>query len=500
MKRINITVDNRLRLHAPSLDPETMTALQREFTHRNPDKTKLEKQAEAAKFNRAKPGMKYALAAKAAKVPGTISTWRLEGDVLSIARGGKDRVQEILEDNDYFVDFNDQRTLGTLPRPNAKYVGELWDFQSQIVIDGMRVEEGIARSPTGSGKTEAMIGLICEANLPSLVIVNEQGLLDQWIRRVRQSTNITDIGIIGDGQFNPRPITIGMQQTLRNHIGKVRGLYGLVACDEAHLFAANTFLEVVDELPAWYRVGFTADEHRKDRKEFLLYDTLGPVFAEVKEKKLVNEGYILDVEVRLVPTDFDREWWQEIPPQSRSSEFNRLIDEMSEDPERNRLAVEIATWIARTEGEQVLAMTHRTEHCRKLLADISKAGHKVGLLIGEDKAAYTRGIAGMMTGAVRIGVGTYKKMGTGIDLKRLARGLAVTPVHTNKQFMKQIKGRFCRTAEDKQDSIIYVLWDEAIFGLAPVENYRRWATKVSVRDDGQWVDAKEFLKRAKADQ
>jgi superfamily II DNA or RNA helicase len=499
VKRIPLTIDNRLRLRLDDLDPETLTDLQREFTHRNPQKAKLEKQAEGAKYNRAKPWLKFALAKSAANEPATIPTWHIDGDVVSFPRGGKDRLQAMLEDRDYFVDAFDHRVNGTLPCPNARYTGTLWDFQQRMVEEGMRVEEGIARSPTGSGKTEAVIGLVCEANLPSLVIVNEQGLLDQWIRRMRQSTNITDIGIIGDGKFNPRPITIGMQQTLKRRIAEVRGYFGFVACDEAHLFAADTFLEVVDQLPARYRVGFTADEHRKDGKEFLLYDTLGPVFAEVKEKKLIDEGYILDVEVRLVPTDFERDWWNELHPQARGMEMDRLIHEMAEDPERNRLAVQIALWAAREEGQQVLVMAHHTAHCRRLLADIAASNPRVGLLIGEDKDAYVRGIAGMMQGSVQIGVGTYKKMGTGIDLKRLSRGVAVTPVHLNKFFMKQLRGRYCRTADGKGDAVIYVLWDREIFGFAPAENFKRWAPKVSVRDDGGWIDVREYLKREKAE-
>lgn len=498
MKRISITIDNRLRLRASDLDAETFNHLQREFTHRNPKKAKLEQQAEGAKYNRTNPAMKFVLAKKAAHEPATIPTWASNGDELSFPRGGRERLTFMLEDRDYLVDTIDQRTDGTLPRPNARYTGELWDFQQRMVETGMQVEEGIARSPTGSGKTEAIIGLMCEANLPSLVIVSEQGLLDQWIRRVRQSTNITDIGIIGDGKFNPRPITVGMQQTLKRRINDVRGYFGFVACDEAHLFAADTFLEVVDQLPSRYRVGFTADEHRKDGKEFLLYDTLGPVFAEVKEKKLVDEGYILDVEVRLVPTGFEREWWTELHPQARGMEMLRLINEMGEDTERNAFATQIALWAAR-EGHQVLVMAHHTVHCRRLLADIAASNPKVGLLIGEDKDAYVRGIAGMMQGSVQIGVGTYKKMGTGIDLKALSRGVAVTPVHLNKFFLKQLKGRFCRTAMDKADSAIYVLYDELIFGLAPVENFKRWASRVLVRDDDQWIDAKEYLKREKAE-
>jgi superfamily II DNA or RNA helicase len=380
---------------------------------------------------------------------------------------------------------------------------ELRPFQRAIVEAAMRDEEGIARSPTGSGKTEALIGAMVEANLPSLIIVNEQGLLDQWVRRLRGGLGLRSdqVGVIGGGKREVRPVTVGMQQTLRNCVDEVAPYFGFVGCDEAHLFAAKTFLEVVDQFPARYRIGVTAEEKRADGKEYLLYDTIGPLIADVKQDKLVEEGFILEVEVRLVPTNFDRPWWQDLDPRARGLEQNRLLAEMGEDRDRNELVVELATRAARDEGQQVLVMAHHVDHCRRLLADIAARNPRCGLLIGgdssADKGAYTKTLAGMMRGDVQIGVGTYAKMSTGIDIKSLARGVAATPVHLNRYKLKQIIGRYCRSAEGKTDAVLYVLWDRAIFGLAPVENFKRWAKRVSVWD-GAWVDAREFLKTARA--
>lgn len=500
MSRITLTIDNRLRLPLSALDQTTADELKREFTHKNPEKQKLERQAEGAKFNTAKPFLKHVLAKKAAAEPATIPTWLVRDGVLSLPRGGRDRVMNLLEDAGYFVSIDDLRTDGTLPRPNLRHHVELRPFQKGIVEAGMRDEEGIARSPTGSGKTVALTALMVEANLPSLIIVNEAGLLNQWVRCLRGDLGLgrDEIGIIGDGEKRIRPVTVAMQQTLKNCVDQVAPYFGFVGCDEAHLFAAKTFLEVVDRFPARYRVGVTADEKRKDQKEFLLYDVIGPVIATVSEESLLDAGFILDVEVRLVPTSFKRAWWEDADPRARGMMFDRLLSEMSEDSDRNDLAAELATRIARDEGVQVLVMAHYVDHCRRLLADVARTNPSVGLLVGEDKDAYTRSLAGLMQGSVRIGVGTYRKMGTGIDIKTLSRGVAVTPVHLNRHFLKQMLGRYCRSAEGKTDSIVYVLWDREIFGLAPVENFSRWARTVTVKDGGGWTDAKSFLKRERA--
>jgi superfamily II DNA or RNA helicase len=502
VKRIPLIIDNRARIDAALIDQETITEIQREFTHRNPARDKLERQAEGAKYNTSKPWLKHALAAKLKNEPQTECTWRLFSGMLSVPRGGRERMQHILEDAGYFVDIDDRRISGDLPAPHVRHTVELRPFQRGIVDAVMRDEEGIARSPTGSGKTEALIGALVEANLPSLIIVNEQGLLDQWVRRLRGGLglNAGQVGIIGGGKKELRPITVGMAQTLRNCVDEIAPRFGFVGCDEVHLFAAKTFLEIVDRLPARYRVGVSADEKRADGKEYLLYDTLGPLLADVKQDMLVEQGFVLEVEVRLVPTDFDRPWWQELDPRSRGLEQNRLLSEMGEDRDRNALAVSIAAGIALEEGQrqQVLVMAHHVDHCRRLLADLAMTNPRVGLLVGDDKAAYTRSLAGLMQGSVQIGVGTYAKMSTGIDIKTLARGVAVTPVHLNRFKLKQILGRYCRSAEGKTDAVLYVLWDRHIFGLAPVENFKRWARRVVVREGSEWVPARDYLKIAKA--
>lgn len=500
MKRINLTIDNRVRLRASDIDAETLEAIQCEFTHRNPEKAKIERQAEGAKFDRGRPWLKHALAAKANAEPSTIPTWEIREGALSVPRGGRDRLQNLLEEREYFIDIDDRRILGTLGKPNVQHTVELWPFQRAIVDAGMREEEGITRSPTGSGKTEALIGLMVEANLPSLIIVNEQGLLDQWVRRLRGGIGLSSaqVGVFGGGKKELRPVTVGMQQTLKNCIDEIAPCFGFVGCDEVHLFAAKTFIEVVDRFPAKYRVGVSADEKRKDGKEFLLYDTLGPVISHVREDMLIDGGFILDVEVRLVPTTFTREWWDELDPRARGMAMGRLLAEMSEDRERNEVAVELATRVAREEGQQVLVMAHLVDHCRRLLADVARTNPRVGLLVGDDKSAYTRSLAGLMQGSVQIGVGSFAKMSTGIDLKALARGVAVTPIHLNKYKLKQILGRYCRSAEGKTDAMLYVLWDRGVFGLSPVVNFARWVRHVTVRDEGGWVDAGEYLKSTRA--
>src|SRR6185295_10926648 len=131
-----------------------------------------------------------------------------------------------------------------------------------------RYEQCLIRSPTGSGKTSALIAAIAKIGLPALVIMWDSGLLEQWQERIEKELGIPpeEQGLIRGGECRLRGITLAMQQTLNNYKpkqwDKILPVFGFVACDEVQRYAAKTFTEQVDRFPARYRVGLSADERR----------------------------------------------------------------------------------------------------------------------------------------------------------------------------------------------------------------------------------------------
>ena len=93
----------------------------------------------------------------------------------------------------------------------------------------------------------------------------------------------------------------------------------------------------------------------------------------------------------------------------------------------------------------------------------------------------------------RVGVGTYQAVGTALDLPLVSRGVAASPIHNNKQFTRQVRGRLCRSAAGKTTASLYVLWDRYLFGNAPLKNWVKWSRTSRVLIDGKWVDARTHL-------
>jgi superfamily II DNA or RNA helicase len=501
--RIPIVVDSRLRIPEALLSEELAAALREEFSHKNPDHERERRRLDARSWSRGRP----------TKVPATIETWRLEGDDLTLPRGGLSRARTLLEEHGLGVRTIDHRSEGTGPRPVGYALRGItpFPFQEEMFAAGAKTQNCILRGEAGAGKTIVAEMLIARFGLCSLVIVPNQTIFDQWKTRLVDELGLRpdDVGVIQGKRAKIRPITIAMVQTFAKRAKEFAGVFGVLIFDEVHRAAAETFYPAVDGSDAKYRIGVSDDERRKDKKEFLTADVFGRVAYETNRKELVAAGVIMDTEVRLVPTLFEAPWFVELDHEQRQDPtiYDRLMREMVGDAERNRIATDLIVECMR-EGSVALGFSHRVEHCLGLRSDVVASDPRIGVIVGDaalkQEAAET--IKGIKSGSIVAAIGTYQSIGTGVDLPAADRGVAITPIYTNRSFFKQVRGRVRRVdrraGAKKKDSILYVLWDRAVHGLVPLRNYLKWNDKrVKVRlDDGSWEDGRAFLKQAEAEE
>ena len=501
MRSLRIAVDNRLRVE--SLPDLIRAELKLAFRHTNPNRIKLERQIVTLQRS-ATPALRkrgYALAHQLEAEPVYLETWREDEQGLSLPRGGLDRAREVLWPHGYDLEVVDRRSLGD-PRMRVEQRTELplWDFQKEVVAAVLEHEQGIVRSPTGSGKSRALMAAILAAGLPALIVVSTGNLFDQWSRRLQTDLGLRfeEVGMVGQGKFRIRPITVGMQQTLRQPMVRERlaPLFGFLGVDEVHQAGSPCFLEVVDYFPAKYRIGVSDSEQRKDRREFLLYDLFGEPIADVERDDLVDQGFILDVEVRLVPTDFHLPWWEQMPEQERALRWTDMLRELGRDESRNSLIVRLTE---QCKPEQVVVFCHHEEHCCVIASAVSAIGYgtpdyrPAGLLVARLKKEFQIGLKGLLDRSIRVAAGTYQAVGTALDIPKVSCGVAATPIHRNKQSCRQVSGRLCRISEGKAPPVLYVPWDKYLFGVAPVKAWAQWSRTVRVWSGTEWVDAKQYL-------
>jgi len=437
----------------------------------------------------------------------------------SVPRGCMDLFRQVISEFGLQYEVEDLRTMGDASATGSyqdpwnlqggclfpTYKKVLWAHQQRIV-DAIRLhQQCLIRSPTGSGKTSAIIAAIAAMSVPSLVIMWDTGLLEQWQERVEAELGIAvkDQGLIQGKVCRLRGVTLAMQQTLAQYKpsqwDQIVDVFGLVACDEVQRYAAKTFLAQVDRFPGAFRIGVSADERRKDSKHFLIYAMFGQVKLEIPRKELIENRLIHDVEVFVVPTNFRADWYAAARENEkpREMDFNRLLDEMQADQGRNELAVHLATECVHKDLP-TLMFTHRVDHAMIMDRMVAANGIKSGLALGGEDFSdmFSATIDGLRKGRLMVGCGTFQKLGVGHDIPTVAAGIVVTPVHNNKPFLGQVKGRICRTSAGKQNARIIILWDQHVFGDVPLHNLKRWNDRMQVwcAWDKRWKPAAVFLK------
>lgn len=486
---MQVIVDSRFRIPKADIDEVTADELKAAFTHKNP-KHFILKRAQIRGWW---------------KEPAEIKTWGEHAGCWTFPRGGGQRLREVLKKRGLVAQFVDQRSRSDAPA-FPDYARALWAHQERLVTAGIAKENALLKAVTASGKTSACLALASVLKQRTLVIVHSQALMEQWVERAvaELGYRAADVGIVGDGKFKVRDLTIGIQKSVATAIGKDPAFaegFGLVICDEVHLFAASTFFASTDPMSARYRIGVSDDAKRKDGKEFLVYDLFGQPVAEVKDDEVIDAGHVMQVEVMVVPTNFTADWYGQPPEDDKADkapEFGRLLAEMSNDAERNAVVDRIVA-AELVEGRQILVFAREREHCRVLGATAAQRT-RAGFLVGgpDYKAEFARTRKGLKSGEIRVAVGTYQACGTGIDLPGVEIGIAVAPLLANKQIFRQARGRVCRKPAGKTTARLYVLWDKSVFGIRHLENAIRWGGKENtfVWDEGtgSWLPGKEWMR------
>lgn len=481
---IRVVIDSRLKIDLKTI-PDTVAArLRAAFTHENEHRHMMRR-----------IGHLYG-------VPTHYETWQNDGDFLSLPRGGMARLRGILRDAGIVWRVVDRRERGTGPRDIRPHRVALDAHQVEMVEAAVKAEQGIIRCGTGGGKTTALIALAARLDMPTLVLVHQKGLLSQWRERAIEELGMepSDVGVIGGGKRQVCPLSIGIVRSVASALEDdptFRTYWGCVMADECHLFAGQSLFDVVDQFPARYRFGTTADERRKDRKEFLVHDLMGAVLTNHPYELLVARGVIVPVEARVIPTEFARpEWYgiadEEDEEDEREIDFDRLLKAMASDDDRNALALDQAAR-EHEQGGTIVMLCHQRDHVLKLAAGLAARGVRSGALVGDNHRIFEQTKRGLRDGTLRAAVGTYQAAGTGIDVPRLDAIVCVTPIAGNEQLFAQLRGRACRkirvgaASGTKMGARIYILWDKGVYP-GHLANVRRWNGQVRVLEDGSWKD------------
>lgn len=359
--------------------------------------------------------------------PKNILNFEIADNILKLPRGLMRDVISVLHSYNIKYHIKDERTLNKFIFPHLKYT--LRDDQV-ISIEAIRKKDfSIFVAPPGFGKTLIASKMIELRGVNTLIIVNKNMLLDQWIERFIQYFGMgkEDIGILGKSKNTlNNNLDIATMQSLKNNPEIIKN-YSFVIVDECHHIPALTFENIIKQFYGKYILGLSATPNRKDAMEPILFQQLGNISYEVKSKKTNKK--ILNI----VHTDFE----------SECDNFGDLIGEIICNKTRNELIVK---QIIDHKERKILVLTDRIEHIKNLSNLLDEAAIKYTAIHGSmKKKIQDENFKSIEDASVVLATSSY--FGEGIDFPHLDTIIFATPISFSGRLVQYL-GRIGRLGDD----------------------------------------------------
>ena len=327
-----------------------------------------------------------------------------------------------------------------------QFKGELRDTQIEVVNTYLKPEprDGLICLQTGGGKTVCGLYIASQLKLPTLVLVHNTFLRDQWIERIKHFLPHARIGLFqGETQqVEDRDIIVGMLQTisLKELPSKPFKNIGLVIVDECHHIASEAFSQAIPKITSKHMLGLSATPERKDKLMHVINWFLGPLLYQSDTGDKVDPGVFVEV------YEFEEgdEKFNEIIYNQQGVMFTSLmVNKLVEYEPRNKLLVELLKDVYDDHQRQTLVLTDRVEHTKTLFDMLPKEIQDQACILSRCVKADVRA---EWCATKKILIATYAMCKEGFDVSTLNTLLIATP----RPDVDQIVGRILRVEKSKR--------------------------------------------------
>lgn len=336
----------------------------------------------------------------------------------------------------------------------------LRDYQKPAVQAVRAGKQGVIVMPCGAGKTETALQVAAEIGQPALWITHTQDLLNQSLDRAKEKLNLSgsQVGVIGGGEYSVGThMTFATVQSLKNKdVESLAARFGTVVIDECHRAFMSTdrlsmFQDVIGRIPALYRIGITASEHRSDGLICGMYHLIGKKLYEVGQEQLTECGNVAVPRIVSVPTGYCYE-------KDSTLEFMAVLADMAENEARNRL---ICREILRHRDKYCLILSSRLSQLSYLYEELSRFVRCEYINGKTPRKKRQEAISRVRDGSSRMLFASYALAKEGLDIPRLEVEFLATP-YRDPVVVQQSVGRIMRAFEGKEQPVVYDFVDEKV--------------------------------------
>jgi len=347
-----------------------------------------------------------------------------------------------------------------VPKTDNKYwefTGKMRPIQEEVVNSFLKPEphDGIISLQTGGGKTVCALYIASQLKLPTIILVHNTFLRDQWIERIKEFLPNARIGSVqGEKLEVEADMIVAMLQTLstKNYPEDTFKHIGLVIVDECHHIASESFSKSIPKITSKYMLGLSATPERKDKLMYVINWFLGPLLYESNKTDKVDEKVKVEF-FEYTPPD---PVFNEIIYNNQGVMFTSLmINKVVEYEPRNQFLVKILEDVYE-EDRKVLVLTDRVEHTETLFTMLpEKIREDTGILLSKLKADERT----KLMDSKKILIATYSMCKEGFDLP----SLNTLMMATSRPDVDQIVGRIMRVEKSKRsvDPLILDIVDPA---------------------------------------
>jgi len=368
-----------------------------------------------------------------------------------VPRGSIKKVKAFFDKHKLPFRYIDNRNSGK--DIDVQLVNTQLESQQLDIVNILKNNEGgLVEMLPGGGKTIAALGLISEIKKSTLILVHEHRLRTQWEEEIKKRLSGSFTFGRWDGDKKEEgDITIGIINTVYLMYKENKDIFsrfGVVIVDETHHLPAAMFTLVVNNISAKYRIGLTGTVKRKDQKEILLFDVLGPILTSIGAEDLKHRVTSFQYEIIETNCKVDaptRRMWAD-GARVLKLDYVKLLTTLVQNSERNVVIVEKIVESIK-EGYKPLILSDRVEHCKFLHRYLMDLGYKAELLIGATrKQSNWEEIR--KDDSIQAIVAQRSIAEEGLDYPSLS-ALHLTCPSTNLPKLKQRIGRIRRVAEGK---------------------------------------------------
>jgi len=348
-----------------------------------------------------------------------------------------------------------------------------YDYQKKLIELGLEKTRGIIKSPTGSGKTLIMAGLVKALKGRKMIILfNAKQLLTQTYEFFTKACGFDNVGLcFGEGYIYGDIMLCTIQsieKILDTHLQDSE----VLMIDECHEFAnGKTTLAAINSFPnATYRLGFTATPPSDPIPRYNLEGALGEVIQVIDTASLVESGNLTKPIIQLIDRPYTCSGIDD--DMSYLDVYDQFI---VKNESRNNIIKDIVNDIrSKKESARILILTKSLEHGRtleKLLGDGCEFLEGKNSL-GERYESISRF---RDSSGSRILIGT-KILQTGINIEEITHFINARGMKSEIATLQAL-GRALRKHETKSRVFVYDFLDKEKYLLDHSKSRQRYYKK-----------------------